>query len=448
MKKISLVTALALAASSLSAAPIEELIKGASIDGSAFFRYISNSGRNAGGQGFVSRVVADLNSGSIEGFSFNLGLFYHYGGTPTQGSKSDGNVGGSRATRDLFTTGGNAFGVSTLYGKYAFEASKTSIVAGKLKLATPITSAATDRGLGVQVTNSDVSGLTMAAAFFDSWAADHEYISGVMSVRGTTNPEVDTRGSSFGNNLSAVAFIGNYDPVTFQVWYFNADKLLNSVFGEIAIGSTYQFKAQIAYTDMYNSPTLKLGYGGNYSGATRLAGPFFDGGANGASARGLYTLQFSAKPIQEFGVRVGFVGSFANGYGVSVNNEGAFSKGGKYWFDNWGDGRSGFSAFGDGGFDNTHINVWYLALTSKVSIVDIGLDIAGISGKNHYTVDADKAPNGDKITSTNHGNRTFYEVTPSIDINITKQAKVTAYYAVVFGQINAQRFWTQMSYKF
>lgn len=437
MKKISLITALALAASSLSAAPVEELIKGASIDGSSFFRYISNSGRNDGGQGFVMRALANINSGNIEGFSFNLGLFYHYGGTPIQGSTSDDAVNGSRADR-LTGSAGNAFGLSTLFVKYAFDASKTAITAGKMRLATPITNAITDRGVGVLATNSDVTGLTIAAGFFDSWSADNQYIGGILST--TTGAGA---GQNIGNNIATIGFMGNYDPITFKLWYFNIDKVANTIFGEFSAGKMYQFKLQVAYTNMYAASTFKLS--GNRSGL------LFDGTA-GAKSRGLYTAQLALKPMPEFGARLGFVGSFGSGYGVALNNEATFSKGGKYWFDNFGNGRSGFSIFGDGGFEDTHINVWYLALTSKVSIVDIGLDIAGISGKNNYTVSARKTPTDDgtnrKVGGANSGNRTFFEITPSLDINITKQAKLSAYYAIVFGQINAQRLWTQVSYKF
>lgn len=438
MKKISLITALALAASSLSAAPVEELIKGASIDGSSFFRYISNSGRNDGGQGFVMRALANINSGNIEGFSFNLGLFYHYGGTPTQGSKSDDATNGSRADRNTGTAG-NAFGLSTLFVKYAFDASKTAITAGKMRLATPITNAINDRGVGVLATNSDVTGLTIAAGFFDSWSADNQYIGGIFSAGGAG------AGQNIGNNIATVGFIGNYDPVTFQLWYFNIDKVANTIFGEFSAGKMYQFKLQVAYTNMYAASTFKL------SGERPSPGLLFDGTA-GAKSRGLYTAQLALKPMPEFGARLGFVGSFGSGYGVALNNEATFSKGGKYWFDNWGNGRNGFSIFGQGGNEDTHINVWYLALTSKVSIVDIGLDIAGISGKNQYTVSSIKQPTDDgtdrKVGGANSGNRTFYEITPSLDINITKQAKLSAYYAIVFGQINAQRLWTQVSYKF
>lgn len=440
MKKISLITALALAASSLSAAPVEDLIKGASIDGSSFFRYISNSGRNDGGQGFVMRALANINSGNIEGFSFNLGLFYHYGGTPIQGSKSDDAVNGTRADRNTGTAG-NAFGLSTLFFKYTFDASKTAITAGKMRLATPITNAINDRGVGVLATNSDVTGLTIAAGFFDSWASDNQYIGGILSAAAPNSGA--GAGQNIGNNIATIGFIGNYDPVTFQLWYFNIDKIASTVFGEFSAGKMYQFKLQVAHTNMHRNANFKLS--GNRTGL------LLDG-TDGAKSRGLYTAQLALKPMPEFGARLGFVGSFGSGYGVALNNEATFSKGGKYWFDNFGNGRSGFGIFGDGGFEDTHINVWYLALTSKVSIVDIGLDIAGISGKNHYTVSARKEPTGDgtdrKLSSINNGNRTFYEITPSLDINITKQAKLSAYYAIVFGQINAQRLWTQISYKF
>lgn len=436
IKKISLVTTLALAASSLSAAPVEELIKGTSIDGSSFFRYISNSGRNGGGQGYIARFLADVNSGNLGGLSFNLGLFYHYGGTPTQGTKSDNATNGSRADRTI-QGGGNAFGVSTLYSTYAFDTTKTAVSFGKMRLATPISNAINDRGVGVLATNQDIAGLTIAAAFFDSWAADNQYIGGMFSAGAASKVDI-------GSNLVAVGFNGNYDVANFKLWYFNIDKFANSLFGEFSTGQAYQFKAQVAYTNLFGAATLKTSGTTNNGDLNPLK---FFGGANGAKARGLYTLQIALKPIESVGARVGFVGSFGSGYGVALNNEATFSKAGRYWFDNFGNGRNGFSLFGQGGAEDSHINVWYIALSSKVSIVDLGLDFVGISGKNNYAVDARKE-NGNKIASVNAGNRTFYEITPQIDVNITKQAKLSAYYAAIFGQINAQRFWTQVSYKF
>ena len=444
MRKVSVVAALALAASSLSAAPIEEVIKGASVSGSSFFRYISNSGRNDGGQGYIARLVADLNSGNIEGFTFNFGLFYHNGGIPAAVTKSDLAVGGSRADRSLgMNVAGNVFGLSTLYGKYAFESTKTAITGGKMKLATPISSAANDRAVGVMVTNSDIAGLTLAGAYFDSWAADNQYIGGFMGNIGKTNITKDgvttTAGQllNVGNNLAAVAVIGKLDAVNFQAWYFNIDKIANSVFGELSVGDTYQLKAQVAYTNMFHQVRAKL------NGA-RTDALIFGGQADaGAKSRGLYTIQLSTKPMDGLFLKAGFVGSFGDGYGVALNNVASLSVGGKYWYDNFGNGRNGFSLFGQGGTVNSNIAVWYLGGSYKYSILKVGLDIAGVSGKNNYWMSAK-----DGKALGNGGNKSFTEITPSLDVSITKKATFSAYYSMIFGQVSMQRFWTQISYKF
>lgn len=427
MKKISLITAIALASSSLGAASLEEAIKGVKVDGSSFIRHISNTGANDGGSGYIMRLVLDLSTGNKSGFNFGGGLFYQYGLTPKFGDRSDNAVGGSRSSRITNeTTGGSVFGVSTLWAQYGWEAANTTITGGKLKLATPISSAATDRGVGALATSNPVDGLTLALGWFDSWSADNQYIGGIW----TSSNEGIGKNASMGNNLSLIGVNGNYDNFAFKAWYFNIGNMANSLFGEFNIGKEYSFTAQVAYTDVYNSATFALGGLGNIGNNDFV-------GKQISSSRGLYTLQVATKPTDWLLARAGFVGSFGSGYGVALNNTASFNLAGKWWYDNFGNGRNGFSWNGQGGIENTHINLWYLAGKASVSIVDIGLDIAGISGKNQFA-----------ISKGNSGNKTFYEITPSVDINIAKGAKLSAYYAMVFGQVDAQRFWAQVSYKF
>lgn len=433
MKKISLIAAIALASSSLGAASLEEAIKGVQVDGSAFIRHISNTGADDGGSDYIMRLVLDLSTGNKSGFNFGGGLFYHYGGTPTFGTRSDGAVDGSRSSRSAGISGGNVFGVSTLWAQYGWEAANTTITGGKLKLATPISSATTDRGVGALATSNPVDEITIALGWFDSWSADNQYIGGIW----TSGNNGLGASASMGNNLSLIGVNGNYDNFAFKAWYFNIGNMANSLFGEFNIGKEYSFTAQVAYTDVYNSATLALGGGllGANLGTNDVVGKEI------SSSRGLYTLQVATKPTDWLLARAGFVGSFGSGYGVALNNTASFNIAGKWWYDNFGNGRNGFSWNGQGGIENTHINLWYLAGKASVSIVDIGLDIAGISGKNQFAIS--QGNNGQS-----ESDKTFYEITPSVDINIAKGAKLSAYYAMVFGQVDAQRFWAQVSYKF
>lgn len=435
MKKISLITAIALASSSLGAASLEEAIKGVKVDGNSFIRYISNTGADDDGSDYVMRLVLDLSTGNKSGFNFGGGLFYHYGGTPTFGSRSDGAVDGSRSSRSAGKEGGNVFGVSTLWAQYGWEAANTTITGGKLKLDTPISSATTDRGVGALATSNPVDEITIALGWFDSWSADNQYIGGIWTSTSGSNGNNGNgdigKNASMGNNLSIIGVNGNYDDFAFKAWYFNIGNMANSLFGEFNIGKEYSFTAQVAYTDVYNSATFALTGNNNSITARQIS-----------SSRGLYTLQVATKPTDWLLARAGFVGSFGSGYGVALNNTASFNIAGKWWYDNFGNGRNGFSWNGQGGIGDTHINLWYLAGKASVSIVDIGLDIAGISGKNQFAIS--QGNNG----KTESGNKTFYEITPSVDINIAKGAKLSAYYAMVFGQVDAQRFWAQVSYKF
>ena len=436
MKKISLIAAIALASSSLGAASLEEAIKGVKVNGNSFIRHISNTGLNDGGSGYAMRFVLDLATGNERGFNFGGGLFYQYGGTPTAGIRSDGSVNGSRGDR-VTGSGGNAFGISTLWAQYGWETANNTITVGKLKLATPISSGATDRGVGALATSNPVDGLTLVLGWFDSWAADNQYIGGIWTrIPGGTTDSGVAATTNMGNNITAVGINGDYSNFKFKAWYFNIASLANALFGEFKVGNDFSFAAQVAYTDVYNNPMLADG--------TFVSGTGFTPGANNATSRGLYTLQLAAKPANWFSAKAGFVGSFGDGYGVALNNTASFNIAGKWWYDNFGDGRNGFAYSGRGGKRDTHINVWYVAGKASVSIVDIGLDVVGISGKNQYATSKTSGSTGGVAVA----DRTFYEITPSFDINLAKGAKLSAYYAMAFGQIDAQRVWAQVSYAF
>lgn len=435
MKKISLIAAFALAGSSLGAVSLEDAIKGATIYGNSYIRYVSNTGTNDGGQGYSMRFVADINSGNIanSNLSFNAGIFYQHGGTIRAGVNTDDAVNGSRVEGGYGNPALASSGLSTLWARYSFTQSKTEITGGKMRINSPISETTLDRGVGATITNNDIDGLKVTASYYDSWVSDTYYLGGIQSAQNKTTKQ------NTGNGMAMIGFDGEYGMSKFKVWYANIDKFMNTIFGEYSIGDNYEFKAQIAYTDMYKNAMLRE--------SGKRVWYKFDG-TDGAKSRGLYTLQFTMKPINEFATRIGYVGSFGSGYGVALNNQASFSKAGRWWYDNYGDSRNGFAFSGQGGKQDTHINIWYVAMQGKVSIVDLGLDIVGISGKNNFAVSAYKSPTGGKIAEVNAKDRTFFEITPSIDLNITKGAKISTYYAIVFGQINVQRLWTQFSYRF
>ncbi|RAX54648.1 hypothetical protein CCY99_02475 [Helicobacter sp. 16-1353] len=426
----------------------ESLISKLSLDGMAFIRYVTDSGQNAGGQSWIFRIAPGLTLHDINGFSFNAGILYHYSAVPVQGFTTDGAVGGSRATRDLFITGGNAFSINTLWGKYQF--SKTSITLGVNRLISPFTDPGNDRAVGGTLISNDISNIMLFAGYYDSVALENALYNYSLS---------------WGNNLGILGVNGNYDLFGFKLWYFNFDKITNGVFGEFKVGKEYAFTAQVAYNDMFKSPTYKgVSVNGVKYPHSQPFGYFINDGSgrfvgingnrkisdNVAKSRGIYAFRISAKPLDSLNLRVGYTGSFGAGYGVGLEPN-AIMTGGRWWNFNSGLGGNGLGLFGAGANENSHINHWYFAIDYKI-IQDlmVNLDISGISGKNDFVTFA-RMQNGTKVGGIQDyrmGNATLTEFSPSISYNLTKSTKLWAYYALTIGQVQANRIWLEMIYRF
>lgn len=67
-----------------------------------------------------------------------------------------------------------------------------------------------------------------------------------------------------------------------------------------------------------------------------------------ATNRGIYTAQISGK-YESLNAKIGLIGSFGDGYGVSIDNVDSINKEGKYWYDTSGSQYNGFGIFGKGG---------------------------------------------------------------------------------------------------
>ena len=163
---------------------------------------------------------------------------------------------------------------------------------------------------------------------------------------------------------------------------------------------------------------------------------YANGDITAAKTRGLYTAELGMKAGM-LDAKIGWVGSFGEGYGAIIDNEGGVSSGGKFWIDTSGAGHNGYGIFTQGGIKNTSITVAYLKANVKISDLSIGVDVANVGGNNQY-----------RTVPGTAGNYKFTEVTPQISYNITKDAKVSAYFASIFGDITANRVRTEVRYGF
>lgn len=219
--KVSLATVVALSAFSsiASATPLEEAIKNVDLSGFARYRYTSDkiTSRSTGAN-HRFHIEAAFKSALDDNFFGVLRL--RYDATDHSGSSSTNN--GNPANDRVDTTTG--FGVKEIY--LGYKVGQTTVTAGKQLIGTYFDEdlAAT----GFKVTNSDISGLTLAALAFDAM----EYNDGT-NTSNKNGKDFDgklgtllaaTKGSK---NIYALAAIGGYDPISFQVWYANVSDIAN-----------------------------------------------------------------------------------------------------------------------------------------------------------------------------------------------------------------------------
>ena len=257
--KLSLVAALAAGAlaTSASAMPLEEAIKGVDVSGMTRIRYTATSKK-------IDKEEAKLNK---------------------QDEKSHGSAWNFKSVMNVKTTiDDNFFNVVSIrYGStddgmsesgvnddYKFDASQfflgatfgnTTIQLGRQTIGAFFTDDM--YGDGIKVLNTDVEGLVLAALFMDSLENDSDI--------GTNSEELDlgapvkytaadaikfaTGKMVTDHNLYGVAAIGSYDPISFQLWYASLEDVTNlfalELSGDFALSDDVKLglKGQYAFSD-------------------------------------------------------------------------------------------------------------------------------------------------------------------------------------------------------
>ena len=216
LTKVSLAALVALGAFSsvASATPLEEAIKNVDLSGFARYRYtndfIKNSNQNNtvknSGAGHAFRMQTAFKAAIDDNFFGVLNLRYDL--TDDSGDKN------AAGTDKTYTTG--TFGVYEMY--LGYKAGNTTITAGKQLLGTFFDDKDV-AGTGIKVINTDVPGLTLAAAAFDAVQSDGTELDGPF-LKTLTRSISDAPG-----NIYYLGAAGSYDPVSFKAAIANVQEV-------------------------------------------------------------------------------------------------------------------------------------------------------------------------------------------------------------------------------
>ena len=259
--KLSLVAALAAGAlaTSASAMPLEEAIKGVDVSGMTRIRYTATNekeGKKETEHGSEWNFKAVMNvKTTIDDNFFNV-VSIRY--ATTDNSMTEGS-----ATQDKYKFEANQFFLGATFGN-------TTIQLGRQTIGAFFTDDM--YGDGIKVLNTDVEGLVLAALFMDSLEKDKDIQSNSQEFEfeevGSTpaDPkykklpisnliEVATKKIVTDHNLYGVAAIGSYDPISFQLWYASLEDVTNlfalELAGDFAVSDDVKLglKGQYAFSD-------------------------------------------------------------------------------------------------------------------------------------------------------------------------------------------------------
>ena len=233
LTKVSLAALVALGAFSsvASATPLEEAIKNVDLSGFARYRYTNDhykakpdsKAKTNDVAGHVFRMQTAFKAAIDDNFFGVLNLRYE----ATDGSGDNAGAGTDKTN----TTG--TFGVYEMY--LGYKAGNTTVTAGKQKLGT-FYDAKDVAGTGIKVINTDVPGLTLAAAAFDAIDNAAE-IDGTDAFGNTkyknVSPDINgpllkmlgTSISDSSANIYYLAALGNYDPLSFKIAIANVSEV-------------------------------------------------------------------------------------------------------------------------------------------------------------------------------------------------------------------------------
>ncbi|WP_158654696.1 MULTISPECIES: hypothetical protein [unclassified Helicobacter] len=426
---------------------IKKVVTGIKFNGVAFIRQFNNFG-DLGGSSQQYRLKLDVTSGEVYGYSVTGGIFFSQGtSTPGNDNVTYGSIQGSRgsAYNAYFS---DRFGIGVLYASKSIKTENIDFKAnlGKMNINSPLSDKTLDLATGLEATLKHKN-IQYHFHYANSWITDT--IAYVFREQNLKN----SSGTSIGKNQSAAAIgLGNhlfilgasgkkvFKNFDFNIYGVNALNLFDLLF--FADGAytfktgagDFTIKAQVATANLNSTPNILLGG----DGGKKLTSNLHTSIKDEAQFRGIYNINIAYK-YSGFSTKIGYLGSFGDGYGVSLTSKGGIDVGGKMWYSNFSSAYSGFGVFSSGSKKGTDIKVAYLATEYKFKKpVRIGFDAAYITGKNNFYLTTGSTPQ----------DKTFWELTPSIKYNFTKNLEISALSAFYVGGMEIIKTRLELKYNF
>ena len=263
--KLSLVAALAAGAlaTSASAMPLEEAIKGVDVSGMTNIKYTAtskkidkekakkeNKDEKSHGSKWNFKAVMNVKTTIDDNFFNVVSIRYD----------ADDNGMSHSAADDQYKFEANQFFLGATFGN-------TTIQLGRQTIGAFFTDDM--YGDGIKVLNTDVEGLVLAALFMDSLENDSDIGSNenddILPRRVGDIIKDKTGKFVTDHNLYGVAAIGSYDPISFQLWYASLEDVTNlfalELAGDFALSDDVKLglKGQYAFSDFDGKFKTSLG---------------------------------------------------------------------------------------------------------------------------------------------------------------------------------------------
>ncbi|NLK66916.1 MAG: major outer membrane protein [Campylobacteraceae bacterium] len=272
LAKLSLVAVMAtgIMTTASLAAPLEELIKDVDVTGFTRLRYTHDeeggkvNNKSEGKWNFKGEL--NIKTKIDDNFFAVVGIRYNESDTSTTTSTSTGG-----------RTGGNDFDLYRAY--FGYNVGGTTITVGRQEVGAFFTDDM--YGDGIAVVNTDIEGLVLAAVWFDVFEDDGDIGGLDLNGDGIRGGVVDRVNGKLvtDHNLYGVAALGNYDPVSFQLWY--------SILEDVGALFVTELATSFDITDEWS-----VGLMGQYAFAD-LKNSFKEGTGNAADDSDFYAIKAS-----------------------------------------------------------------------------------------------------------------------------------------------------------
>ncbi|WP_288546046.1 hypothetical protein [uncultured Helicobacter sp.] len=447
----------------LAESKLIKALANSTISGFAFGRYRFNGGRDSEGNVYHWRTIANLETGRYSGWALGTGAIFTIGAIAADNRSSAdwGGVFGSRASRNG-KSGNDIFGINSLYiSKEMGSADKVYFKtdAGMLRMNTTFADNNLDRAIGAEF-KLKAQGVQYSFGAYDSFITDSLALS--MAGRGQSIQN-QIVGAGFSNHLfllEAKNDSSKFAGFGFNLGYGYGTQLFDYlVFAELSYGiAGFGIKAQTAAAGLNSSAKLQfprtIGAGNNTISIGSVPMDF----NLEAQHRGVYNVVLSYNTTIDkhgFKSKVGYLGSYGDGYGVGLKTNAGLDFGGKSWFNGLTTTKEGFSFLGVGSIKGSNISSAYLALAYEYDKkYGVGLDIAYVGGNNYMPILSKSTLTS--ATTTLSGGKNFgkvksqdlLEISPSVSYKPISHFTISAFISFFALDASWQYYTLEANYKF